>query len=508
MRRFHVGLAILAFALLAPTGALADDRQIAKEIVDKLQEKKQEGELKNFSIDLQVKDGAVHLKGYVTRPEHQAAAIDIARRVKGVERVYNDLEVKDSPAAEHTARHMRTHMPTRGAKNMLAKLNSVLVGAGRKASFTRQASHSSRSRLAARDDSKQIAHDIVNQMREEMERGNLRGFGVDVEVDKDVVWLKGRVSTEEQRELALDIARHTQGVGKVVNELTVKNPSRPQPLAVEARADVQPEKTSDKIAEEVIRQLKQQQRNGLLKNFGVDVSVNEGVVWLSGRVASKQQQRLVLDQARYVRGVKQVVNDITIDAATPVVQPIAVAALTEVETPSATSQQAPALLAPAAEPAAKTALAAPAVPAVAAPAAPVAQAVQAAPVAQAVPFGYVPIQYVAMGPPRRGQVPVPFAPARPVSHNVQAQMMSPVPMSGAGVGIAPARFDHPQLPGYAWPSYAPYPNYGAVTYPKQYSPAAWPYIGPFYPYPQVPLGWRKVTLEWDDGWWQLDFKSR
>ena len=77
----------------------------------------------------------------------------------------------------------------------------------------------------------------------------------------------------------------------------------------------------------------------------------------------------------------------------------------------------------------------------------------------------------------------------------------------AGVGIAPARFDHPQMPGYAWPSYAPSPNYGAVTYPKQYSPSAWPYIGPFYPYPQVPLGWRRVTLEWDDGWWNLKFKN-
>jgi hypothetical protein len=60
------------------------------------------------------------------------------------------------------------------------------------------------------------------------------------------------------------------------------------------------------------------------------------------------------------------------------------------------------------------------------------------------------------------------------------------------------------MPGYAWPSYAAYPNYAAVTYPKQYSPTAWPYIGPFYPYPQVPLGWRKVCLEWDDGWWFLD----
>jgi hypothetical protein len=47
-----------------------------------------------------------------------------------------------------------------------------------------------------------------------------------------------------------------------------------------------------------------------------------------------------------------------------------------------------------------------------------------------------------------------------------------------------------------------------VTYPKQYSASAWPYIGPFYPYPQVPLGWRKVQLEWDDGWWWLNFKDR
>ena len=74
-------------------------------------------------------------------------------------------------------------------------------------------------------------------------------------------------------------------------------------------------------------------------------------------------------------------------------------------------------------------------------------------------------------------------------------------------GGTPA-YDNPQMPSYAWPSYAAYPNYAAVTYPHQYSPTAWPYIGPFYPYPQVPLGWRKVMLEWDDGWWYLDFLSK
>ena len=41
----------------------------------------------------------------------------------------------------------------------------------------------------------------------------------------------------------------------------------------------------------------------------------------------------------------------------------------------------------------------------------------------------------------------------------------------------------------------------------QYSASAWPYIGPFYPYPQVPMGWREVSLEWDDGQWNLNFNK-
>ena len=81
-------------------------------------------------------------------------------------------------------------------------------------------------------------------------------------------------------------------------------------------------------------------------------------------------------------------------------------------------------------------------------------------------------------------------------------------MGGAGGMPVPVRGNGPNMPNYAWPSYAASPNYAAVQYPTQYSPTAWPYIGPFYPYPQVPLGWRRVSLEWDDGWWWLDFDDR
>ncbi|MBR4832725.1 MAG: BON domain-containing protein [Thermoguttaceae bacterium] len=76
-----------------------------------------------------------------------------------------------------------------------------------------------------------------------------------------------------------------------------------------------------------------------------------------------------------------------------------------------------------------------------------------------------------------------------------------------GAATVAAQNGQPNLPNYAWPSYADYPNYSQVAYPKQYAANAFPYIGPFYPYPQVPMGWRKVTMEWHDGYWWLDFND-
>ncbi len=88
---------------------------------------------------------------------------------------------------------------------------------------------------------------------------------------------------------------------------------------------------------------------------------------------------------------------------------------------------------------------------------------------------------------------------------LQQQYMQQMMQQQAQQPPMPGQYNQPNMPAYAWPSYAAYPNYAEVCYPKQYSPKAWPYIGPFYPYPQAPLGWRQITLEWHDGWWWLDF---
>lgn len=79
-------------------------------------------------------------------------------------------------------------------------------------------------------------------------------------------------------------------------------------------------------------------------------------------------------------------------------------------------------------------------------------------------------------------------------------MQEPVPIFQAP---APSPYDvnSPRMPPYAWPTYAPYNNYSRVAYPEAYPYNSWPFIGPVYPFPKIPLGWRSVKLEWEDGYW-------
>jgi hypothetical protein len=82
-----------------------------------------------------------------------------------------------------------------------------------------------------------------------------------------------------------------------------------------------------------------------------------------------------------------------------------------------------------------------------------------------------------------------------------APIIDPIPLGQPG-GSSPYDMSPPKLPPYSWPTYAPYNNLSRVAYPNNYPYNSFPFIGPFYPFPKVPLGWRSVTLEWQDGhWW-------
>lgn len=447
MRKYFLSLAI-GLATVSPSWAQADDEQIAQEIIDKLQSKKDAGELKGFNIDLEVDSGTVWLSGTVANPEQQKTAIEIARRVSGVEKVVNRLKVQGAATAAAAAPASETPVAAAEATTQPTKAATAAKPAPRPS--------------------------LLGSM----------------------------------------FAKPVQSAASEAAGAAAAEPVAAEPAAAEGKSD-------DQLVQDILARLKALKQSGQLKGFRMDVQAEDGQVWLSGDVSNPTQHKLVIETVRRVPGVKQVVNDLKIRTAAAPAVPASMVG-TGVSMVSGTGpvagQPTPAprsILAKASEPA-------PIGTAVAQGGAP--NPLPAVPGYSAVPLrvGPAPRSVVAAPAAVAGRVPnrpLAFAPSAGAHPSMIAQMQgagpiagpeTPMPMHapGPGVGIAPARYDHPNMPGYAWPSYASHPNYAAVTYPKQYSPSAWPYIGPFYPYPQVPLGWRKVTLKWDDGWWNLDFKSK
>ena len=352
---------------------------------------------------------------------------------------------------------------------------------------------------------REIAQEIMTRLKSNRDSGALKDFTLDMKVDQGIVLFRGSVTQAEQKQLVLAAAEGVEGITEVVDEVSVKantpeaieatpatnaksasslrkmlvaeavsEPTEntyfsPAPVqqapaqetvpgqirttaAVEYAAANAP--SDQQVVAGVVQALGQAQKQGALKGFGVDVKCLGGVVTLTGRARNAQQRDQIVRITEAVSGVQAVDQNINL-IGTP--------------TPSSTSGI-------------------PAIPASTRMNAVSVDQFQASPAPQPIQNGVpaYPASAPIMGTPVQG---------------------TPMPMNYGG-GMGAPRYDAPNLPNYAWPGYASYPNYAALTYPQQYSPTAWPYIGPFYPYPQVPLGWRKVSLEWDDGWWFLDFTDR
>jgi osmotically-inducible protein OsmY len=556
MRRFGVGMAIFSIALMAVSWAMADDVEIAREIKNKLKTEQDSGRLQHFDINLQVADGTVLLKGYVASRPQRELVLNAARQIDGVKQVVSELDIQgtdepqdceiadaiaqllanykqagrlkgfrisvevaegnvtlDGVVADEAQRKLvreavhsvsgvkrlddQLTLSDRNANHRIASRNSqqpaetpeiprlepqpvpqlalTPARAPRHAEPVRISSDESASQevenaLYHRDEKdiakldEQIGKELMSRLQQAKQEGELKGFGIGVNVMGGEVLLKGHVASKEQHTLAIDIARHIPGVKKVINALTITEPSNPVNTAA-SEAGPGSESESIRIAQLLAARLEQHEAMGRLQGCDFDVRVENSKVILSGYVASPEQQRLVLDVAHRIPGVQAVSADLNL--AGDMTRGLAVA-----------------------------------------------------PASMQLPVAYSPGHMAADPMAIADQTPRPIGAGRMAAYAGGAILAAPAlamhqigggapaQLPGAGQAVVPARYDHPHLPGYAWPSYSAYPNYAAVTYPKQYSPTAWPYIGPFYPYPQVPLGWRKVTMQWKDGWWQLNFKSK
>ncbi len=208
---------------------------------------------------------------------------------------------------------------------------------------------------------------------------------------------------------------------------------------------------ANKIAQRLTQQYPQ---------YNIEVAYQEGKVRLRGEVASDVDRQEIANFVRRIPKVRSVSETMTVSAS-PVAENSSAILPVQALTPAAPQAAEPVIYGAQAE---------------------------VAPVAS-----YEPPLGVSANV---GSTPAPQAYRAPSDYFAPQGANTPAPQNGQA-----------NLPNYAWPSYASYPNYSQVAYPKNYAADAFPYIGPFYPYPEVPMGWRNVNMQWHDGYWWLDFND-
>ena len=321
-------------------------------------------------------------------------------------------------------------------------------------------------------DDQQIADFVKSRLQTEQQRGNLRGFNVDMRVDKGTVWFKGFVANRDQELLILRTAQTAGhlGVVQVVDDIEL-NTAGPQPNSM-------PAPMPSPMAQ---APMPQPQRAPMpAPNFQMEEDLQTSQVGY--------QEPLLRANPLAAAGMQ------SRQPTPPFGSPIA-------QQPISNWQQAASTYAPPTQPRGMIQ-----------PRMPMTGMGAQMPVSQQ-PLAFASAKSPAACVGQDCYAGDAYGYGSPISGGYESYGYgTPVAEGsyggGGGGGGAGSYGGSPNLPGYAWPGYAAASNYAGVSYPQQYSPAAWPYIGPFYPYPQVPLGWRKVSLEWDDGWWFLDFNDK
>jgi len=239
-----------------------------------------------------------------------------------------------------------------------------------------------------------------------------------------------------------------------------------------------------------------------LNGYQLDLTCEGGIVELNGTVKDNAQRAELMKVVRGVRGVKNVVDSMTIKSDVQKVQAI--------DPPAGGNV-------PPVPPSAGTGM----------PGTPYApQSTQPPPLGmqqgapqnlpqglQTMPQGISGDGYhgpIQDGPPNMGG----YQGGPPMGGYQGGQLPPPGAMDGgyggggndpAPIGMPPTAglYDAapPKMPPYAWPTYAPYNNYSRCAYPQMYPANAFPFIGPYYPFPKVPPGYRSIKLEWEDGAW-------
>jgi hyperosmotically inducible protein len=133
---------------------------------------------------------------------------------------------------------------------------------------------------------------------------------IDVDTRDRVVTLSGQVQTPQEEARAIQIARDTDGVADVVDQLEVVPESAMEPATGAARPA--PDFRADagitaEVKAKLVGDNQVQARN-------IDVDTKDNVVTLTGTVRSEGERSRAIDLAYQVEGVKGVNDKLTVEA--------------------------------------------------------------------------------------------------------------------------------------------------------------------------------------------------
>jgi len=166
---------------------------------------KADAALKKFDVDVSVKDGVATLTGKV-RTEAEKVRAGRDAHVAGVTRVDNQI-VLDKDAGQGVADKVKSASEAVGEKT---KEGAKTVGEKTKEGVSKTGEVITDGWITTKVHGRFTGEDL------------LKGSDINVDTNNHVVTLKGTVTSAAGRTRALEIARTTDGVTKVVDQLVIK----------------------------------------------------------------------------------------------------------------------------------------------------------------------------------------------------------------------------------------------------------------------------------------------
>ena len=261
-------------------------------------------DIKARDVKVSANEGVVTLKGHVLNESEHQLALTLARNTNGVKQVVDNLDVE--VAAPPPARIV----------------NGGTAGAAATTGTT--ASPSSPPSPVAISDDARITTSIQSKYFMD---DRIKGRHIAVTTNGGVVTLTGEIADDTERAEALLLARTTEGVNRVEDNLTISTAPAPASTAAPSTAApastapapsaaAKPTETATDTDAALADRIKSQlASDNQVKSAPIEVTAKSGVVLLQGTVPTRAAKERALTVARGTDGVTQVVERIQVSPA-------------------------------------------------------------------------------------------------------------------------------------------------------------------------------------------------